>query len=80
MKTEVKVPYDEGVASHIAPEPCVRGREAMSEALTGVRVGQPLNDERLPIRSADAFQSAESNMTRRDNASVGQFRVVYPLR
>jgi len=72
----VQVPYDEGVANHIDPESCVHGREAMGEALTGVHVGQPLSDERLPIRSADAFQSVESNMTRRVTASAGQLRVV----
>jgi transposase len=75
-RQRVKVPYDEGVANHIDPESCVHGREAMGEALTGARVGQPLSDERLPIRSADAFQSAESNMTRRVSASVGRLRVV----
>jgi transposase len=75
-RQRVKVPYDEGVANHIDPESCVHGREAMGEALTGARVGQPLSDERLPIRSADAFQSAESNMTRRGSASVGRLRVV----
>ena len=75
-RQRVQVPYDEGVANHIDPESCVHGREVMGEALTRAHVGQPLSDERLPIRSADAFQSAESNMTRGVTASAGQLRVV----
>ena len=75
-RQRVQVPYDEGVANHIAPESCAGGREAEREALTGVRVGQPLSGVRLPYRSADAFQSAEGNTTRRVNASAGRLRVV----
>jgi hypothetical protein len=43
----VQVHYDEGVATHIGPESCAGGREAVREALTGVRIGQPLSRERL---------------------------------
>jgi transposase len=68
----VQVPYDEGVANHIGPESCAGSREAAREALTGVRVGQPLSGVRLPFRSADALQSAEGNTSRRDNASAGR--------
>jgi transposase len=75
-RQRVQVPYDEGVANHIAPESCTGGREAEREALTGVRVGQPLSGVRLPYRSADALQSAEGNTTRRVNASAGRLRVV----
>lgn len=60
-RQRVQVPYDEGVANRIDPESCMAGREAGSEALTGVHVGQPLSGERLLIRSADAIQSAEGN-------------------
>ncbi len=59
----MKVPDIEGVANHGVPESCAGRREAAGEALTGVHVGQPLSDERLPIRSADAIQSAEGNTT-----------------
>jgi hypothetical protein len=72
----VQVPYDEGVADHIGPASCVGGREAEREALTGVRVGQPLSDVTLLNRSADALQSAEGNTTRCDTASAGRLRVV----
>ncbi len=37
--------YDEGVASHIGPESCGGGSNAMAEALTGVRAGQVLSRE-----------------------------------
>ena len=72
----VQVPCDEGVANRIGPESCVGGREAEREALTGVRVGQPLSDVTLPFRGAHAFQSAEGNMLRCVFASAGQPRVV----
>jgi transposase len=75
-RQRVKVPYDEGVANHIGPESCTGGREAVREALTGVRVGQPLSDETLLNRSAHAIQSAEGNMVRCAFASAGQLRAV----
>ena len=75
-RQRVQVPCDEGVANHIGPESCAGGREAEREALTGVRVGQPLSGVRLPFRSADALQSAEGDMSRRDIASAGRLRVV----
>ena len=75
-RQRVQVPHDEGVAIHIGPESCVDGREAVREALTGVRVGQPLSGVRLPVRSADALQSAEGHMSWRVSASAGRLRVV----
>lgn len=75
-RQRVQVPYDEGVAFHIGPESCAGGREAVREALAGVRVGQPLSGVTLPIRSAHALQSAEGNMFRRGLASAGQLRAV----
>jgi hypothetical protein len=39
----VRVPDGEGVANHTVPESCAGCREAPREALTGVRVGQPLS-------------------------------------
>jgi hypothetical protein len=75
-RQRVQVPYDEGVAFHIGPESCAGGREAAREALAGVRVGQPVSGVTLPIRSADALQSAEGNMFRCAFASAGQLRAV----
>jgi hypothetical protein len=46
----VQVHRNEGVATHIGPESCAVGCEAAREALTGERVGQPLN------RETDAFR------------------------
>lgn len=75
-RQRVQVPHDEGVATHIGPEPCAGGREAAREALAGVRVGQPLSGVTLPFRSANALQSAEGNMFRRVFASAGRLRAV----
>jgi len=66
----VKVPNDKGLANHIVPESCVRrSREAHREALTGVRVGQPLSREIIIFRDADAFVLAEGNTDSRAIAS-----------
>ena len=46
----MRVHHDEGVASHIGPESCAGSREGASEALTGVRTGQPLSRERTHFR------------------------------
>jgi len=72
----VQVPHDEGLAIHIAPESCAGGREAVREALTGAHVGQPLSGVRLPLRSADAIQSAEGNTTRCVKRVPRRLRVV----
>jgi transposase len=73
----VEVPHDEGLANRIGPESCMGSREAAHEALTGVRIGQPLSGERLHNRSVDAFQSAEDNTNQRDIASAGRLRAVW---
>jgi len=62
----VKVPYSERVAIYTGPKSCVGGREAIREALTGVRIGQPLSGEKS-IWGADALKLAEGNMNRCDN-------------
>ena len=41
----MKVPDDQDLASHVVPESCAVHREVRGEALTGVRVGQPLSHE-----------------------------------
>ena len=41
----MQVPCDEGVAIHIGPESCAVAREGLCEALTGMRIGQPLSRE-----------------------------------
>jgi transposase len=62
-RQRVKVPHNEGVANRIDPESCGGVSDGAVEALTGAYVGQPLSDEILHIRSADAIQSAEGEMT-----------------
>jgi hypothetical protein len=47
----VKVRHDEGVASHIGPEPCVGTCEGAGEASAGECIGQPLNRVRLSSRA-----------------------------
>ena len=66
----MQVHYDEGVAIHIGPEPCVGTREGDGEASAGERTGQPLSRERSRVPGADAFQIAEGNMDGRASASA----------
>ena len=66
----MQVHCDEGVASHIGPEPCAGIREDVGEASAGERAGQPLSRERKLIPGADAVCVAEGNMSRRANASA----------
>lgn len=42
----MKVPDSEDLANHVVPESCVAVREERCEALTGVRIGQPLSHDR----------------------------------
>ena len=50
----MQVPYGEGVATHIGPEPCADVRKGAGEASVGERTGQPLNRERPIIPGAAA--------------------------
>jgi hypothetical protein len=43
----VQVHNDEGVATHIGPEPCAGIREDVGEALAGDCIGQPSSRERM---------------------------------
>ena len=66
----MRVPDSEGVANHTVPESCAGCREAPREALTGVRVGQPLSHESHLLRGADAVTEAEGNTDRHVTASA----------
>jgi hypothetical protein len=46
----VKVLYDEDLASHIGPEPCVMFREGQGEASAGDRAGWPSSRESALFR------------------------------
>lgn len=65
----MQVHSSEGLATHTDPESCVHGREAMGEALTGERIGQPLSGENS-VWGADALEKAEGNTGGRVSASV----------
>ena len=52
----MQVHYDEGVAIHIGPEPCVGVREDGDEASVGEGIGQPLSRE-SQSPGADAVSS-----------------------
>ena len=41
----MQVRHDEGVATHIGPEPCADAREGVGEASVGEHAGQPLSRE-----------------------------------
>jgi hypothetical protein len=69
MERVVRVHYEEGVATHLGPEPCVCTREGAGEASAGERIGQPLSRETSIISGADAFQIAEGDTFGGANAS-----------
>lgn len=52
---------DDGVATHISPEPCVAAREDGSEASVGERIGQPLSPVKIHILGADAVAKVEGD-------------------
>ena len=58
----MKVHCDEGVASHIGPEPCAVVREDIGEASAGECIGQPLSREIGLFLGADAVLLAEGDM------------------
>lgn len=66
----MQVQYDEGIASHIGPEPCVVVREGRGEALAGECTGQPLSRERTNLPGADAVIPAEGHTDGRVSASA----------
>ena len=49
----MQVRCDEGVATHIGPEPCVVAREGAGEASAGEYTGQPLSRDRKSVPGAD---------------------------
>ena len=70
----MQVHRNEGVAIHIGPGSCAGGREAVRAAVTGERVGQPLNREHDASRVPTFILCAEGNMSRRDSARAGSTR------
>ncbi|MFZ3325568.1 MAG: hypothetical protein WA231_06575 [Methylocella sp.] len=66
----VQVPCDEGIAIHSGPESCAVAREGLGEALTGVRIGQPLSPRKFPILGADTVNMVEGSILGRVSASA----------
>jgi hypothetical protein len=65
----VQVHYDEGVATHIGPEPCAGAREGVGEASVGECIGQPLSRERVSP-GADTVDYVEGDTDGRAIASA----------
>ena len=59
----MQVHYDEGVANHIGPEPCVGIREGVGEASAGERAGQPLSRERNSSRVPTPYPERKATPT-----------------
>jgi hypothetical protein len=70
----VKVHFDEGIATHIAPEPCAGVREGDCEASVGERIGQPLSRESVIDSGADVVHLTEGKTGRRGIASAHRTR------
>ena len=66
----VKVHCDEGLAIHVAPDPCAGAREGVGEASVGERIGQPLSRETVINLGADVVYSTEGKTVRRAIASA----------
>ena len=70
----VKVHCDEGVAIHVAPDPCAGAREDVGEASVGERIGQSSSRETVMNPSADVVYLTEGKIGRRDTASARRAR------
>ena len=70
----MQVHCDEGVATHIGPEPCADLREDVGEASVGERTGQPLSRVRNLIPDADAVSQAEGETGGCVSASIRPIR------
>ena len=58
----MKVHCDEGVAIHVAPDPCAGVREDVGEASVGERIGQPLSRETVINPGADVVHLTEGKI------------------
>ena len=70
----MKVHYDEDLASHIAPEPCVVFREEQGEASAGEHAGWPLSPRKRVIPGADRVTNLEGHTSCCAIASGGTAR------
>ena len=73
---EVQVLYDEDVASHIAPEPCVVSREGQGEASSGDHVGWPLSRESRISRTPTGLPTWKATRPVASSRAAGRSGVV----
>ena len=59
----MQVPDNKDVANHVVPESCAAYREVRREALTGVRIGQPLSRDRSLSRVPTLFHLRKATQT-----------------
>ena len=72
----MQVLYDEGIASHIAPEPCVVFREGHGEASAGDRAGWPLSRESALSRTPTGLPTWKAIRPAASSRAAGRFGVV----
>ncbi len=70
----MQVRYDEGIANHIGPEPCVVIREGGGEASAGERIGQPLSRESHLSRTPTPLIRRKATLRGRASASASRVR------
>jgi hypothetical protein len=72
----VQVLYDEDIASHIVPKPCVVSREGQGEASAGDRAGWPLSRERALSRTPTGLPAWKATRPAASTRAAGRFGVV----
>ena len=72
----MKVHCDEGVASHIGPEPCADLREDVGEASVGEHAGQPLSRETVLSRAPTLSKERKATWARAQTRAPAQPGVV----
>ena len=72
----MQVLFDEDIASHIAPEPCVVSREGQGEASAGDHAGWPLSRERRICRTPTGLPTWKATRLIASSRAVGRPGVV----
>jgi hypothetical protein len=72
----VQVLYDEDLASHVAPEPCVVSREGHGEASAGDRAGWPLSRESALSRTSTGLPTWKATRIAASTRAVTRSGVV----
>lgn len=72
----MQVPDSKEVANHAVPESCAGHREVQREALTGVRIGQPLSRDSYISRMPTPYGSRKATRTGASSQAPGRSDVV----